>query len=44
MRCSLASSGKVGLLNAQKLEEIEEHRRQAEALLPETAEAHFLRP
>jgi len=32
-----------GLLNAQKLVEIEEHRRQAEALLPETAEAHFLR-
>ncbi len=28
---------------AEKSEEIEEHRRQAEALLPETAEAHFLR-
>jgi serine/threonine protein kinase/Tol biopolymer transport system component/predicted negative regulator of RcsB-dependent stress response len=29
-------------LNAEKLKEIEEHRRQAEALLPETAEAYFL--
>jgi serine/threonine protein kinase/Tol biopolymer transport system component/tetratricopeptide (TPR) repeat protein len=29
--------------NAEKLKEIEEHRRQAEALLPETAEAYFLR-
>jgi len=29
--------------NAERLKEIEEHRRQAEALLPETAEAHFLR-
>jgi hypothetical protein len=30
-------------LDAEKLRQIEEHRRQAEALLPETAEAHFLR-
>jgi tetratricopeptide (TPR) repeat protein len=30
-------------LDAEKLKEIEEHRRQAEALLPETAEAYFLR-
>ena len=30
-------------LDAEKLQEIEEHRRQAEALLPETAEAYFLR-
>jgi len=29
--------------DAQQLEEIEEHRRQAGALLPETAEAYFLR-
>ncbi|MEN6423877.1 MAG: protein kinase [Phycisphaerales bacterium] len=29
--------------DAEKLKEIEEHRRQAEALLPETAEAYFLR-
>jgi Tol biopolymer transport system component/tetratricopeptide (TPR) repeat protein len=29
--------------NAENLKEIEEHRRQAEALLPETAEAYFLR-
>ncbi len=29
--------------NAEKLKEIEEHRRKAEALLPETAEAYFLR-
>jgi len=29
--------------NAEKLKEIEEHHRQAEALLPETAEAYFLR-
>jgi len=29
--------------NAEKLKEIDEHRRQAEALLPETAEAYFLR-
>jgi Tol biopolymer transport system component len=29
--------------NAEKLREIEEHRRKAEALLPETAEAYFLR-
>ena len=29
--------------NAEKLKEIEEHRQQAEALLPETAEAYFLR-
>ena len=28
---------------AEKSQEIEEHRRQAEALLPETAEAYFLR-
>jgi len=28
--------------NAEKLKEIEEHRRKAEALLPETAEAYFL--
>jgi len=33
----------TGSPNAQKLEEIGEHRRQAEALLPETAEAYFLR-
>ncbi len=30
-------------LDAEKLKQIEEHRRQAEALLPETAEAYFLR-
>jgi serine/threonine protein kinase/Tol biopolymer transport system component len=30
-------------LDAEKLKEIEEHRRQAEAVLPETAEAYFLR-
>jgi len=30
-------------LNAKKLKEIEDHRRQAEVLLPETAEAYFLR-
>ncbi|MHC4323503.1 MAG: protein kinase domain-containing protein [Planctomycetota bacterium] len=29
--------------NAERLKEIEEHRRKAEALLPETAEAYFLR-
>jgi Tol biopolymer transport system component/thioredoxin-like negative regulator of GroEL len=29
--------------NSEKLKELEEHRRAAEALLPETAEAHFLR-
>ena len=29
--------------NAEKLKEIEEHRQQAEALLPEMAEAYFLR-
>jgi tetratricopeptide (TPR) repeat protein len=29
--------------NGEKLKQIEEHRRQAEALLPETAEAYFLR-
>jgi len=29
--------------NSEKLKEIEEHRRKAEALLPETAEAYFLR-
>jgi serine/threonine protein kinase/Tol biopolymer transport system component len=29
--------------NAEKLKEIEDHRRQAEALLPKTAEAYFLR-
>ena len=29
--------------NAEKLKEIEEHRRQAEALRPDTAEAYFLR-
>ena len=29
--------------NAEKLKEIEEHRRKAEALLPDTAEAYFLR-
>jgi Tol biopolymer transport system component len=29
--------------DAEKLKEIEEHRKQAEALLPETAEAYFLR-
>jgi serine/threonine protein kinase/Tol biopolymer transport system component len=29
--------------HAEKLKEIEEHRRKAEALLPETAEAYFLR-
>jgi Tol biopolymer transport system component/serine/threonine protein kinase len=33
----------TGSPNAEKLKEIEEHRRQAEALLPETAEAYFLR-
>ncbi|MCX5644288.1 MAG: protein kinase [Phycisphaerae bacterium] len=32
-----------GSLNAGKLQEIEEHRRRAEAMLPETAEAYFLR-
>jgi serine/threonine protein kinase/Tol biopolymer transport system component/tetratricopeptide (TPR) repeat protein len=32
-----------GSLNAKKLQEIEEHRQKAEALLPETAEAYFLR-
>ena len=32
-----------GSLNAEKLKEIEEHRHQAEALLPETAEAYFQR-
>ena len=32
-----------GSPNADKLKEIEEHRRQAETLLPETAEAYFLR-
>jgi len=32
-----------GNLDAQKLQEMEEHRRQAETLLPETAEAHYLR-
>jgi Tol biopolymer transport system component/tetratricopeptide (TPR) repeat protein len=31
-----------GDLDAQKLQEIEEHRQKAEALLPQTAEAHFL--
>jgi serine/threonine protein kinase/tetratricopeptide (TPR) repeat protein len=30
-------------LDAERLKEVEEHRRQAEALLPETAEAYFLR-
>jgi Tol biopolymer transport system component/tetratricopeptide (TPR) repeat protein len=30
-------------LDAEKLQEIEEHRQKAEALLPETAEAYFLR-
>jgi serine/threonine protein kinase len=30
-------------LNAEKLKEIEEHRQKAEVLLPETAEAYFLR-
>ncbi len=30
-------------LNAAKLKEIEDHRQQAEALLPRTAEAYFLR-
>jgi serine/threonine protein kinase/Tol biopolymer transport system component/tetratricopeptide (TPR) repeat protein len=30
-------------LDAEKLKEIEEHRQKAEALLPETAEAYFLR-
>jgi len=30
-------------VNAEKVREIEEHRRQAMALLPETAEAYFLR-
>jgi Tol biopolymer transport system component len=32
-----------GSPDAQKLQEIEEHRKQAEAMLPETAEAYFLR-
>ncbi len=32
-----------GSPDAQKLQEIEEHRKQAESLLPETAEAYFLR-
>jgi Tol biopolymer transport system component len=32
-----------GSPDAQKLEEIQEHRKQAEAMLPETAEAYFLR-
>jgi len=32
-----------GSPDAQKLEEIEEHRKKAEAMLPETAEAYFLR-
>ncbi|MBM4029577.1 MAG: hypothetical protein FJ280_29890, partial [Planctomycetes bacterium] len=32
-----------GAPNVQKLQEIEEHRQKAEALLPETAEAYFLR-
>ncbi|HSV99969.1 MAG TPA: protein kinase [Sedimentisphaerales bacterium] len=32
-----------GSSDAQKLAEIEEHRKKAEALLPETAEAYFLR-
>jgi len=32
-----------GSQNAEKLKEIEEHRQKAEALLPETAEAYFLR-
>ncbi len=32
-----------GALNAGKLKEIEDHRQQAEALLPRTAEAYFLR-
>ena len=31
-----------GSPDAQKLEEIEEHRKKAEAMLPETAEAYFL--
>ncbi|MCX5645090.1 MAG: protein kinase [Phycisphaerae bacterium] len=33
----------TGSANADKLQEIEEHRRQAETLLPETADAYFLR-
>jgi Tol biopolymer transport system component len=33
----------TGSLDAQKLEEIEEHRQKAEELRPETAEAYFLR-
>jgi serine/threonine protein kinase/Tol biopolymer transport system component/tetratricopeptide (TPR) repeat protein len=33
----------TGSPEAAKLKEIEEHRRQAEALLPDTAEAYFLR-
>jgi tetratricopeptide (TPR) repeat protein len=33
----------TGSPNAEKLKEIEEHRQKAEALLPETAEAYFLR-
>jgi serine/threonine protein kinase/Tol biopolymer transport system component len=33
----------TGSQDAHKLEEIEEHRQRAEALLPETAEAYFLR-
>mgnify|MGYP000985159904 CR=1 FL=1 len=32
-----------GSPDAQKLQEIEEHRKKAEAMLPETAEAYFLR-
>jgi len=32
-----------GSLNADKLKQIEEHRQKAETLLPETAEAYFLR-
>ncbi|HSW00342.1 MAG TPA: protein kinase [Sedimentisphaerales bacterium] len=32
-----------GSPDAQKLQEIEEHRKQAELMLPETAEAYFLR-
>ncbi|HON91474.1 MAG TPA: protein kinase [Sedimentisphaerales bacterium] len=32
-----------GSPDAQKLQEIEKHRKQAEAMLPETAEAYFLR-
>jgi len=33
----------TGSSNAERLQEIEEHRQKAEALLPETAEAYFLR-